>query len=86
MDSIRLVEKLFTIFKVIEHGRQLMVERKAQTIDLGDLIETTTLSIQRAIEARGLKKWPWGPITIGIIMQPPINETLARQASVEAKG
>lgn len=77
---------MFTIFKVIEHGRQLMVERKAQTIDLGDLIETTTLSIQRAIEARGLKKWPWGPITIGIIMQPPINETLARQVSVEAKG
>jgi hypothetical protein len=80
------MENCFTIFKVIDHNRQLMVERKAQTIDLGDLIETTTLSVQRAIEARGLKKWPWGPITIGIIMQPPVNETVVRQAALEAKG
>jgi hypothetical protein len=63
-----------------------MAQRRARTIDLGDLIENTTLSVQRALEARGMQKWPWGPIVIGIIMQPPTPEFLSKTDMTKTKG
>lgn len=62
-----------------------MSERKAEAIDLGQLIETTTLSVQRALEARQIKKWPFGPITIGIIFYPP-GDVLSQTGMAESKG
>jgi hypothetical protein len=44
------------------------------TIDIGDLTEVVTASIQRAMGAQGLGKFP-GQIIIGIIFRPPeINQ------------
>lgn len=48
---------------------------KAPKIDLGDLIESTALSVQRALQARG-GRWPYGPITIGIIFDPAAESVL----------
>lgn len=42
---------------------------RAPKIELGDLIEATTLSVQRALQGRNTK-WPFGPITVGIIFNP----------------
>ncbi len=52
------------------YGTLLMSKvNRAPKIELGDLIEATTLSVQRALQGRSTK-WPFGPITIGIIFDP----------------
>lgn len=76
----------FVILISNSHYQEIMAQRRARTIDLGDLVENTTLSVQRALEARGLQKWPWGPIVIGIIMQPPTPEFLSKTEMAKMKG
>ena len=50
---------------------------QATKIDIGDLTETVTESVQRALLARGQQKFP-GRIIIGIIIEP---QDVLRQAA-----
>ena len=46
----------------------------ASKITLDEFLEVANNSVLRAIQAQNLdrtKPWPWGPILIGIIFNPP---------------